>query len=132
MSTNGRPRALASSRITATTSSMRSGRLHSSGPQASIWAALARQAQVGVGSMPKRFRSLESSVPGPLAGATNVASSPNLPAIACNSSTVIVGRQFDLAFRDGPFFEQARQVSESLSKLHRLLTRTPGTKSHRR
>jgi hypothetical protein len=39
--------------------------LHSSHPQASISAALARQAQVGVGSMPKRFKRRDSSVPGP-------------------------------------------------------------------
>jgi hypothetical protein len=65
MSTNGRPRALASSRITATTSSIRCGLLHSSQPQAFIWAALARQAQVGVGSTPNLFKSFESSVPGP-------------------------------------------------------------------
>jgi hypothetical protein len=30
---------------------------------------LARQAQVGVGQMPMRFRSFESSAPGPLASA---------------------------------------------------------------
>jgi hypothetical protein len=54
--------------MTATTSSMRSGLLASSQPQASISAAFARQAHVGVGEMPKRFKRRDNSVPGPWVG----------------------------------------------------------------
>jgi hypothetical protein len=67
-SRNGRPRASASARMTATTSAIRSGFSHSSGPHKSICSALARQAHVGVGSMPNRFKRRESSVPGPWVG----------------------------------------------------------------
>jgi hypothetical protein len=51
---------------------MRSGLLHSSHPHSSICAALARQAQVGVGEMPSRFSSFDNSVPGPLVGGAGV------------------------------------------------------------
>jgi hypothetical protein len=54
--------------MTATTSSILSGLLHSSHPHASISAAFARQAQVGVGLMPNRFSNFDSSVPGPWVG----------------------------------------------------------------
>jgi hypothetical protein len=47
---------------------MRSGLLASSQPQASISAAFARQAHVGVGEIPNRFKSLDNSVPGPWVG----------------------------------------------------------------
>lgn len=64
MSTNGRPRAFASSRITASTSSMRSGLLHSSQPQASILAAMSRHWHDGLGSIQSRFKRLASCDPG--------------------------------------------------------------------
>jgi hypothetical protein len=57
--------------MTETTSAILSGLLASSHPQLFISAALARQAQVGVGEIPNRFKSLESSVPGPLSKITS-------------------------------------------------------------